>query len=299
MVDAYRTPDERFENLPDFPFEPRYIDDLAGYEGLRMHYVDEGPADAERVYLCLHGEPTWSYLYRKMIPIFAAAGRRVIAPDLFGFGRSDKPTEDAVYSFDFHRESLLRLVERLDLRGITLVVQDWGGLIGLTLPLDIADRIDGVITMNTALVTGDMELPPSFFTWRTWVADHPDMDAAEAMMFLDYSVPREAFEAYRAPFPNKRSKAGARAFPAMVPTELDAPGAEIARRARDWWTNEWSGQALVATGIHDRLGGVESAQLLASQIKDCPPVFEVIEGGHFCQERGEGVARKYLELYGS
>ena len=127
MTEVLRTPDPRFTDIPDFPYAPRYVADLPGYEGLRMAYVDEGPPDADRVFLCLHGEPTWSYLYRRMAPEFLASGARVVAPDLFGFGRSDKPVDDGVYGFHFHRRALLALVERLDLRAVTLVVQDWGG----------------------------------------------------------------------------------------------------------------------------------------------------------------------------
>src|SRR5512134_1795342 len=126
---ALRTPDERFAALPGLVHVPHYIETLSRYEGLRMHYVDEGPRDAP-VFLCLHGEPTWAYLYRRMIPVFLQAGQRVVAPDLFGFGRSDKPVDDAAYTFEFHREALLALVRALDLRDIALVCQDWGGLLG-------------------------------------------------------------------------------------------------------------------------------------------------------------------------
>jgi len=146
--DILRTPEERFSVLPKFPYIPHYIDNLPGYENLRMAYIDEGPKDAETVFLCLHGEPTWSYLYRKMLPVFTQAGCRVIAPDLFGFGRSDKPVEDAVYTFDFHRNSIIRLIEHLDLNGVALVVQDWGGIIGLTLPMEMPDRINRLLVMN-------------------------------------------------------------------------------------------------------------------------------------------------------
>ena len=125
-IEALRTPEERFAQLPKFAYVPNYADTLAGYEGLRMHYVDTGPQDAEQVFLCLHGEPTWCYLYRKMIPVFEAVGGRVIAPDFFGFGRSDKPVNDADYTFSFHRNSLVALIEQLDLKNITLVCQDWG-----------------------------------------------------------------------------------------------------------------------------------------------------------------------------
>ena len=296
MTDIYRTPEDRFENLPDFPYPPRYVDDLPGYEGMRMHYVDEGPRNASRVFLCLHGEPTWCYLYRKMIPVFLGSGARVVAPDFFGFGRSDKPTEDT-YSYDFHRDSLLRLIDRLDLRNITIVCQDWGGLLGLTLPLDIADRVGGVLAMNTILVSGEIPLPDTFARWKQWTLDHPDMDPAAAMLVLDDTLPDEIFDAYRAPFPNERSKAGPRSFPKLVPINPEMGGAAIQKRAIEWFQSEWSGDALVACGVHDQIATVPVVQMLAGWIKNCPPVLEVPDAGHFCQEQGESVASRYLELY--
>jgi len=154
-IAAVRTPDERFAGLPDWPYEPHYVSDLPGFDALRIHHVDvPARGDTGRTVLCLHGQPTWSYLYRRMIPVFAAAGHRVIAPDLLGFGRSDKPVDDAVYTFSLHRELLLRLFERLDLERVTLVVQDWGGLLGLTLPLEFPARIDRLVVMNTGLAVG-------------------------------------------------------------------------------------------------------------------------------------------------
>ncbi|NBC28750.1 MAG: alpha/beta fold hydrolase [Spirochaetes bacterium] len=156
---APRTPEDRFQDLPGFSFEPNYTGQLPGFEGLRLHYVDESaqPGEArgsQAVYLCLHGEPTWSFLYRKMIPVSREAAGRVLAPDFFGFGRSDKPVEKAVYSVDFHRNAVMRLIEALDLRNITLVVQDWGGFIGLTLPMAYPDRISRLLIMNTDLPAG-------------------------------------------------------------------------------------------------------------------------------------------------
>jgi pimeloyl-ACP methyl ester carboxylesterase len=159
MTEILRTPKERFKDLPDFPYSPIYIEDLKGYEGLRMHYVDEGPRNAENVFLCLHGEPTWSYLYRKMIPEFTTAGHRAVVPDFFGFGRSDKPMAEDVYQFDFHRGSIFAFIENLDLKNIILVCQDWGGLLGLTLPMDMSDRITRLLIMNTTLGTGDVPPP--------------------------------------------------------------------------------------------------------------------------------------------
>ena len=158
MQNVLRTSNERFIDLPDFQFDPYYINDLKGFEGLRMHYVDEGPQNANNIFLCLHGEPTWSYLYRKMIPIFASDGNRVVAPDFFGFGRSDKPVDETVYTFDFHHNSLIEFIDHLDLNNITLVCQDWGGLLGLTLPMEMPKRFSRLLIMNTTLGTGDIQL---------------------------------------------------------------------------------------------------------------------------------------------
>src|SRR5471032_2071188 len=181
MDSVLRTPDARFADLPGFPFVPHYVEDLPGCEGLRAHYVDEGPRQAQQVFLCLHGEPTWSYLYRRMIPMFTQAGQRSVAPDLVGFGRSDKPANDADYTFDFHRRFLLSLIERLDLRNITLVVQDWGGLLGLTLPMEMPERFSRLLVMNTMLATGDVPLSEGFLAWRGWVAKNPDLDCGKLL----------------------------------------------------------------------------------------------------------------------
>ncbi len=170
-MEILRTPEERFANLPGFAFAPRYLENLPGYEGIRIHYLDEGPPQSKQAFLCLHGEPTWSYLYRKMIPVFTAAGHRSVAPDFIGFGKSEKPIDEAVYTFTFHREMLRRFVEQLDLRNITLVCQDWGGLLGLTLPMDMPGRFARLLVMNTALATGDLPLGAGFPSggslWRT------------------------------------------------------------------------------------------------------------------------------------
>ena len=181
MSEILRTPEERFNNLPDFPYAPRYIGNLKGYAGMRMHYVDEGPRDASHVFLCLHGEPTWSFLYRRMIPVFTGAGHRVVAPDYFGFGRSDKPVDDQVYQFDFQRGALLALIEQLDLNNLILVCQDWGGLLGLTLPMAMPGRFTRLLVMNTALATGEVKLSDGFLAWRQFVKNNPDFDIPKLM----------------------------------------------------------------------------------------------------------------------
>ena len=176
--DALRTPDDRFADLPGYPWAPNYLSDLPALAGLRLHYLEEGAADAPRTWLCLHGNPAWSYLYRKMIPVFTAHGDRVVAPDLIGFGRSDKPKKDGFHGFTWHRQVLLEFIERLDLNNVVLVVQDWGGLLGLTLPMAAPQRYRGLLVMNTTLATGDAPLSPGFVAWREMCAKNPEFDVA-------------------------------------------------------------------------------------------------------------------------
>jgi haloalkane dehalogenase len=299
MLQVLQTPDDRFTHLAGFPFAPHYVDDLASYQGIRIHYVDEGPATANQVFLCLHGEPTWSYLYRKMIPVFTGAGSRVVAPDFVGFGRSDKPVEQSTYTFNFHREMLVRLIERLDLRNITLVCQDWGGLLGLTLPMEMPDRFTRLLVMNTALATGDVPLGQGFLEWREWVAQNPDMDVAKLMGRACDQISAEECAAYAAPFPDSRYKAGVRRFPQIVPDRPEADGAAISRRARQWLQTEWKGQTFMAVGMRDPVLGPPAMAYLRKQIRNCPPPFELEEAGHFVQEWGEKVASHALRAFGS
>ncbi|HTO99229.1 MAG TPA: haloalkane dehalogenase [Myxococcales bacterium] len=298
MADALRTPDSRFAGLPGFPFEPHYLEDLAGFEGLRLHYLDEGPPEAAQTFLCLHGQPTWSYLYRKMLPVFTAAGQRVVAPDFFGFGRSDKPVDDSRYTFDFHRRTLLRFIERLDLRDLTLVCQDWGGLLGLTLPMDMPGRVTRLLLMNSALATGDVPLGKGFLDWRAWSNAHPDMDVAALLgRACPHLTPQER-GAYGAPYPDARYKGGVRRFPNLVPDNPDAEGAALSRRARDFWRTQWNGQTFMAVGMKDPVLGPPVMSALRKIIRGCPPPYEVAEGGHFLQEWGEEVARRALAHFG-
>ncbi len=298
MPEILRTPDNRFENLPGLPFAPHYADDLPSYKGMRVHYLDEGPRDAKHLFLCLHGQPTWSYLYRKMIPVFVAAGHRAVAPDFLGFGRSDKPAEESTYTFAFHREMLLRLIERFDLRNITLVCQDWGGLLGLTLPMEMPERFQRLLVMNTALATGDMPLGKGFLEWRAWVAQNPDMNVAQLMGRACPQLSAEERAAYGAPFPDSRYKAGVRRFPPMVPDNPDADGAELSRRARQWFNTEWSGRTYMAVGMKDPVLGPPAMAYLQKQIRNAPAPLELKDAGHFVQEWGEEVAIKALEAFG-
>lgn len=288
-MSTLRTPEERFTGLPGFPWGPRYRE----WRGLRAHHLDEGPRDAP-VLLALHGEPTWSYLYRKLIPPFLAAGYRVVAPDFIGFGRSDKPEEESFYTFDMHRAFLLDLVEQLDLRRITLAVQDWGGLLGLTLPMEAPARYARLLIMNTALGTGDVPLSEGFVAWRDYVAKTPSLDCAKLLArACPQLAPAEA-AAYEAPFPDARYKAGVRRFPMLVPDRPEAPGAEISRRARDWWKTQWQGEAFMAIGAKDPVLGPPVMNALRKLIRGCAEPWVHAEGGHFLQEWGEEVARAAL-----
>ena len=296
MAALLRTPEERFADLPGYPFRANYIDDLEGFDGLRIHYLDEGPADAERVFLCLHGQPTWSYLYRHMIPVFTGAGHRVVAPDLAGFGKSDKPAEDAAYTFIFHRDVLLRLVQGLDLRKVVLVVQDWGGLLGLTLPMDAPERYAGLLVMNTAFATGDRPLGQGFVDWRAYSNKNPDLPVGKLMSRSCPHLNAAEAAAYDAPFPDVSFKAGVRRFPNLVPDRPDAPGAALSREARDWFRTQWQGRSFMAIGMKDPVLGPPVMRYVREQIRNCPPPLEVENGGHFLQEWGEGVARAALEV---
>jgi|APThiThiocy_ev2_2_1041544.scaffolds.fasta_scaffold19923_2 pimeloyl-ACP methyl ester carboxylesterase len=292
-----RTPDARFTDLPDYPWAPHYTSSLPGFDGLRVHYLDEGPADAEVTVLCLHGQPTWSYLYRKMLPVFSAAGQRVVVPDLLGFGRSDKPEDEAFYTFSRHRAMLLAFVQSLRLRNVTLVVQDWGGLLGLTLPMALPGVVQRLLVMNTALGTGDLPLGKGFTDWRAFSNSRPDMDIAALMGRSVPSLSEAERQAYAAPYPDLRFKAGVRRFPNLVPDHPDADGAATSREARQWWGSQWQGPTFMAVGMQDPVLGPPAMQLLRSQIRGCPPPMEVAEGGHFVQECGEPIARAALAAF--
>ncbi len=295
-MNVLRTPDERFADLPDFPWDPHYIDDLPGSAGLRVHYVDAGPPDAPVVWLCLHGQPTWSYLYRKMIPVFTAAGDRVIAPDFFGFGRSDKPVDDAVYTFDVHRRMLLDLINRLDLTGIRLVCQDWGGLLGLTLPMECPDRFDGLVAMNTAFNTGDIPLGDGFLKWRAYANSQDDLDIAGLMQRAVDGLSDEEARAYAAPFPDRDHKGGVRRFPRLVADRPDADGAALSRQARDWFGREWNGRSVIACGMKDPVLGPAAMKYLRRCIRHAPDILELPDAGHFVQESGIPVAEEAVRV---
>ena len=296
-VESLRTPDDRFKGLPDFPFEPSYVDSLPGYEGLRAHYVDVGPIDAERTFLCLHGEPTWGYSYRKMVPLMLTIGARVILPDLLGFGRSDKPTLDSTYTFSFHREFLLRLVEHLDLRNLTLVVQDWGGTLGLTLPVDASfrTRLERLLMMNTVLPIGE-PLGPHFDEWRALVRKTPDLPVGQVVHQITPNLTVDEIAAYDAPYPDRRFKAGVRTFPELAMVEPHMSGVEEAKAALMFWQESWTGQSFMAIGSKDP--DAQAMHALRTHIRGCPQPLIVSEAGHFVQEWGDSVVQAALRNFG-
>lgn len=293
MIDALRTPPERLAGLPGWPYAPSRYRRL---DGLVVQYIDAGPPDAARTWLCLHGQPTWSYLYRRMIPAFVAAGDRVIAPDFLGFGGSDKPKDEAVYTFEFHRETVLELIDALDLRNIALTVQDWGGLIGLTLPMAEPERYRSLLVMNTTLGTGDAPLGEGFLQWRAFSNRSPDMDIARLMQRSCPHLTAGEAAAYAAPYPDATYKAGVRRFPNLVPDRPDADGAALGRQACDFWRTKWTGRSLMAIGMTDPVLGPPVMRRLHAGIAHCPPPMEIADGGHFLQEWGLPVAEAAIEV---
>ncbi|MBC7941252.1 MAG: alpha/beta fold hydrolase [Chitinophagaceae bacterium] len=312
---ALRTPDERFAALPGWPYAPQYTQ----HAGLRVHHIDEGPRDAGVTALCLHGNPSWSYLYRHMVPVFTGAGLRVVAPDLIGFGRSDKPVDEAAHSFDIHRDMLLDFVERLNLRNILLVVQDWGGILGLTLPMAYEapkppsasapqggtsasgrpgggpQRFSRLLVMNTGLATGG--LTEGFRQWRNYSNGQPDMAVGKLIKRGKREMSDAEAAAYDAPFPDATYKAALRAFPNLVPDGADAPGAALSREAATFWRERWAGDSFMAIGMQDPVLGPPAMHALHKIIRGCPSPVEVPEGGHFVQEWGAPIARAALRHF--
>lgn len=297
--DALRTPDSAFANLPGYDWPPNYVSDLPSLQGLRMHYLDIAGENhhSETTYLCLHGNPAWSYLYRKMIPVFSASGARVVAPDMVGFGKSDKPKKDSFHSFTWHRQCLIELVEHLDLKNVVLVVQDWGGILGLTLPLAAPQRYKGLVVMNTALATGRVPLTEGFKAWREMCKAKPDFDIARLFSRSDKAMPQAECAAYMAPFPDTGHRAATRAFPLIVPEFEASDGAAISHAAMDFWRNDWTGQTLMAIGIQDPVLGEAPMRSLQKLIKNCPEPMLLPDAGHFVQEQGEPIAQRAVQMF--
>ena len=294
-MDILRTPEDRFAGLPDFPYVPRYVE---VEDGLRVAVVDEGSADGEAV-LLLHGEPSWSFLYRRMIPVLVGAGLRVVAPDLIGFGRSDKPADPAAYSYAGHVEWMRQaLFDRLDLRDVTLVGQDWGGLIGLRLVAEHPDRFARVVAANTGLPTGDQPMSEAFLAWQRFARESPDFQIGRVVANgCRTPLPPEVVAAYDAPFPDDRFTAGARAFPALVPTSPEDPAAAANRTAWEALTR-WDKPFLTAFSDGDPItgGGDRVFRKLVPGAAGLPHT-TLAGGGHFLQEDvGAELAQVVVDL---
>jgi haloalkane dehalogenase len=292
-MEILRTPDQRFQNLSGYEFEPHYLD----IGEMRMHYVDEGPADAPPV-LLLHGEPSWSYLYRHMIPPIASAGLRAIAPDLIGFGKSDKPAAQRDYSYEVHVAWMLQFLEKLNLKNITLVCQDWGSLIGLRLAAENEGWFDRIILANGGLPTGDQVMPKVFRIWRAFARFSPWFPIGRIVQSGTVStLSPDVVAAYDAPFPNSTYKAAARAFPKLVPTTPDDPAASANRAAWEVFS-KWQKPFLTAFSNRDPITrGADQAFLeLVPGAKDQPHT-TIRNAGHFLQEdKGPELAKVVIDF---
>jgi haloalkane dehalogenase len=292
-MDLLRTPDERFADLAGYPFAPHYCT----VDGIRVHYVDEGQRDAPPV-LLLHGEPSWSYLYRKMIPILTAAGLRAVAPDLVGFGRSDKPTRRDDYTYQHHVDWMRGVLTHLDLHGVTLVCQDWGGLIGLRLAAEGAPRFARVVAANTFLPTGDVPAGPAFLAWKQFSQTTETFPVGGIVQGgCATALPPEVVAAYDAPFPDDRYKAGARQFPLLVPVSPDDPAA-VPNRAAWEILRRWEKPFLTAFSDSDPItrGGDRLFQEAIPGTKGRPHT-TIVGAGHFLQEdKGEELAHVVVDF---
>ncbi len=298
-MSVLRTPDDRFNNLPGFNFQPHYVEirdpDLGP---LRVHYVDEGPSDGP-VVLCLHGEPTWCYLYRKMIPVLSSAGCRVLAPDMVGFGRSDKLTLRTDYTYTRHVRWMADWIKSVGVTDITLLAQDWGGLIGLRLVAENPEIFARFSLSNTGLPTGDHPVNEAFHRWRKFSQEDPVFDIGSIVnLFGHGGLTEEEVEAYRAPFPADEYKEGARQFPVLVPTRPDDPASEDNRRA---WKAlmRWEKPALMCFSDADPImqGGEKPFLKLVPGTRDQP--HRTLKGRHFIQEEdGENWARAVVDWIG-
>lgn len=288
-----RTPDRRFEDLPDYPFSPNYAD----FRGARMHYVDE-PGESGETVLMLHGEPSWSFLYRKMIPIVNNAGHRVVAPDLIGFGKSDKFADRNDYSYQMHVDSIVGLIEKLDLNKITLMCQDWGGLIGLRVAAEHPDRFARIVASNTFLPTGDEKVPAAFKIWLKFSQVTPFFPVGKLVSKgCATKIPKEVIRAYDAPFPDKSYKAGALEFPALVPITPDNPASEANRAAWDE-LRRWEKPFLLAFSDKDPITRGADAVLKRRIPGTSGQPHTTIKGaGHFLQEdKGEELAKVIVDF---
>lgn len=295
IIHHLRTPEVCFQGLPGYPWPAHYTTALPALGGLQMHYLDEGPRGASVTWLCLHGNPAWSYLYRHMIPVFLGAGHRVVAPDMPGFGKSDKPINIRQHTFGWHRQVLLELIEAMDLQHVNLVVQDWGGLLGLTLPMAAPKRYSGLLVMNTYLATAELPLSEGFLGWRAMCRNKPDFSISRLFARSNPHLSAEDCAGYDAPFPSLEYRAATQAFPEMVPEHPADAGVAVSREAAVFWREQWQGRSMMAIGCQDPVFTPAAMERLRMQIRGCPPPTLIAEGGHFVQEHGSRIASEALQ----
>lgn len=294
-MQVLQTPESCFDNLPGYTFKAHYTQ-IA--ENLQMHYVDEYSDNATETVLMLHGEPSWSFLYRKMIPLIAQAGHRAVAPDLIGFGKSDKPSKQKDYSYKNHLEWVKAFIEALDLRNITLFCQDWGGLIGLRLAAENPDKFKRIVASNTFLPTGDIKMPESFVQWKQFSQTVPEFPVGHIIQrATTTNLSDEVVAAYNAPFPDESYKAGARAFPTLVPDYAQSPESEANRNA--WKVlQQWKKPFLTCFGDSDPItkGADKFFQQMIPGAKGQAHT-TIVDGGHFIQEdKGEELAQIVIDF---
>jgi haloalkane dehalogenase len=290
-MDVVRTPDERFESLPGYAYEPHYVE----VDGLRLHHLDEGSGPTV---LCFHGEPSWTYLYRHMLDRLVEAGHRVVCPDLVGFGRSDKPTDQSWYTYERHVDVATRHLDRLDLDGVTVVVQDWGGPIGLRWAVEHPDRVARLVVLNTGLFTG--RVSRGFMAWREYAERTPDLPIGRIIQGATATdLSSEVVAAYEAPFPTPESKAGAQRFPLLVPLAVDDPGASEMLAVRDA-LSRWDKPALVAFSDGDPVFPFPKAgERFTALIPTAGEQVRIEGGAHFLQEdRGPQIVDAMLAAFG-
>ena len=290
-MDVFRTPDERFESLPGFPYEPNYVE----VDGLRLHHVDEGSGSPV---LCFHGEPSWSYLYRHMLERLVQSGHRVVCPDLVGFGRSDKPTDQGWYTYDRHCETVTKHLAALDLDEVTVVVQDWGGPIGLRWAVENPDRVARLVILNTGLFTG--RVSKGFMAWREFAERTPDLPIGVIIQGATTTeLPPGVVAAYEAPFPTPESKAGAQRFPLLVPLTADDEGVAEMQATRAALSG-WDKPALIAFSDTDPVFPYpRSGERFTELIPTAAEQVRIEGAAHFLQEdRGREIADAMLAAFG-
>ncbi|MBO6506568.1 MAG: alpha/beta fold hydrolase [Kordiimonadaceae bacterium] len=297
VVPAVRTDDSRFSELNGWAFEPRYTDTLPSSRGLRLHYIDEGPRPARRTILCLHGQKTWSYAFRKAVPIMIGQGFRVVAMDYYGFGRSDKPIGDDFYDFGAHRKSVLELIDELQLENVIIAGFDWGGWIGSTIPMDRPGAIKGLLLGNFMHHLPEETIWAGFEVWRASHNAQDDPEVSETLASFEDKLSPDELRGFDAPFPDKVHKAGVRAFPNMVPLEDTVSTAHITRQAIDFLSHEWNGVCQLVAGTQDPVLGLPSLGVAQTRIRGALPIIKLTQSGPLVFEHSNDFLKKALAAF--